>query len=600
MTRKYLLLFVFMATISDLSLSQQEFRLISNSPSPVQLNVSAQSPIRLNFSQPVDSENLPASPLIVLGDKRGKYSGTVTFEDQDQTLVFTPALNFSAGEKINVFVNRNIVDNNDQPLDAAHSFSFTTATWNAHLNFQPAVSLPLDNVPYPTLLSPHFINGDNYFDFVIGCNREPFDPTPARIAILRGLNLDGSGYTVEILNAGVSPSSFMLAPFDQDSLVDLMSVDYYGGVLKLYHGKVDSFAHSFTSVAFWDEPIGASLSDFDGDGDIDICVTGQGDGIGIYKNRDGVFDPEFLFSTGLPVRWAEWGDVNNDGRIDLVAAEYLPYALDNNLAVYLNNDNSNFGLAQTSNLSDYTVYFELHDFDSDGDLDVACVQPLLQNQESSFNGRIEILKNDGEGHFSPHQNTHSGANIPIFLTAADFNGDGDIDIITSNSGTNVDPDSTVTIMLNQGDGTFSRYGKIQVGRSPKGLCAIDVNEDGRMDLAVVTGDPPAFHVFLAEVETAVEGPEPPGGPLTFEIRPNPFRNQAELRIDGQSGQSREMDVFDLLGRKIFSTVLQNENGLSHFIWDGHDQAGGKLPAGIYWAVVHNNTERVVKKLVLIR
>jgi hypothetical protein len=69
---------------------------------------------------------------------------------------------------------------------------------------------------------------------------------------------------------------------------------------------------------------------------------------------------------------------------------------------------------------------------------------------------------------------------PIKVVRADFNGDGKIDLATANN------DSTVTILLNNGDGTFRRQDAIAAASAGvTDIFASDVNKDGFADLIVV-------------------------------------------------------------------------------------------------------------------
>ena len=68
------------------------------------------------------------------------------------------------------------------------------------------------------------------------------------------------------------------------------------------------------------------------------------------------------------------------------------------------------------------------------------------------------------------------------IIAADFNGDHIPDIATVNGDTN-----TVSILINNGDGTFRPHLDFATGPGPDGLAAVDWNKDGKMDLVVSNG-----------------------------------------------------------------------------------------------------------------
>jgi hypothetical protein len=71
---------------------------------------------------------------------------------------------------------------------------------------------------------------------------------------------------------------------------------------------------------------------------------------------------------------------------------------------------------------------------------------------------------------------------PAQLIAADFNGDHIPDIATVNTSAN-----TVSILINNGDGTFRPHLDFATGPGPNGLAAVDWNKDGKMDIVVSNG-----------------------------------------------------------------------------------------------------------------
>ncbi|UCD64527.1 MAG: VCBS repeat-containing protein [Candidatus Zixiibacteriota bacterium] len=68
---------------------------------------------------------------------------------------------------------------------------------------------------------------------------------------------------------------------------------------------------------------------------------------------------------------------------------------------------------------------------------------------------------------------------PYSVFSADFDGDGDKDLVTANYGSN-----SVSILLNKGDATFALAVNYAVGTSPRSVCSADFDGDGDYDLAV--------------------------------------------------------------------------------------------------------------------
>src|SRR5438034_1418988 len=80
------------------------------------------------------------------------------------------------------------------------------------------------------------------------------------------------------------------------------------------------------------------------------------------------------------------------------------------------------------------------DFNGDGKMDLATA--------NSAGSSVSILFGNGDGSFSPAVDYRSGRN-PSSLAVADFNGDGEPDLVVANAG-----DSTVSFLINNGNGTL--------------------------------------------------------------------------------------------------------------------------------------------------
>ncbi len=82
--------------------------------------------------------------------------------------------------------------------------------------------------------------------------------------------------------------------------------------------------------------------------------------------------------------------------------------------------------------------------------------------------------------------------MPFGVAAADFDNDGDVDIATSNWGSN-----SICLMYNAGSaGSFSSPITYPVGSAPVDIVAVDVNQDGFLDIAVVNGGSDDISVLI--------------------------------------------------------------------------------------------------------
>src|SRR5579872_2316915 len=82
---------------------------------------------------------------------------------------------------------------------------------------------------------------------------------------------------------------------------------------------------------------------------------------------------------------------------------------------------------------------------------------------------------------------------PNGIVTADFNGDSIQDLAVANQGSN-----TISILLGNGDGTFTAGAALNTGNQPGALVAADFNGDGIMDLAVADSADSRILVFLGK------------------------------------------------------------------------------------------------------
>ena len=109
------------------------------------------------------------------------------------------------------------------------------------------------------------------------------------------------------------------------------------------------------------------------------------------------------------------------------------------------------------------------DFNGDGNLDLAVT--------NSIAGTVSIFLGNGDGTFGPHVDYPTG-NQPAGLVVGDFNEDGIPDLAVTNQG-----DNTVAILLGSAGG-FTAATPFATGNGPVAVVAADLNGDGNLDLAV--------------------------------------------------------------------------------------------------------------------
>ena len=131
------------------------------------------------------------------------------------------------------------------------------------------------------------------------------------------------------------------------------------------------------------------------------------------------------------------------------------------------------------NLAEYTISA---DFNGDGNMDLVTV-----NYNS---GNISVLIGNGLGSFATATNFAVGSN-PLSASSADFNGDGKMDLAIANSNSN-----NTSVLIGNGLGSFSAATNFAVGSSPRSVISADFNGDGNMDLATANDGSNYISVLL--------------------------------------------------------------------------------------------------------
>ncbi|MDX1421172.1 MAG: FG-GAP-like repeat-containing protein [Rubricoccaceae bacterium] len=132
------------------------------------------------------------------------------------------------------------------------------------------------------------------------------------------------------------------------------------------------------------------------------------------------------------------------------------------------------------------------DLDGDGDIDLAG----SHTDEFHLNGtQVVVLRNTGTGIYGAPAYYAAGPAGPHGIEAADLDGDGDLDLAVANRGY-LSQGTAVSILRNNGDGTFAPPVSTTVADGPNRLEAGDLDGDGDLDLAVGHEDEITVSVLL--------------------------------------------------------------------------------------------------------
>jgi len=278
--------------------------------------------------------------------------------------------------------------------------------------------------------------------------------------------------------AGSNPSSVFAADLDGDGDADLAVANSSNGKVAVLKNNGVSAFHSRMEYTVGGNPSSVFASDLDGDGDMDLTAA-NGSAIAILKNNgNGTFQPKVDYGVGIGNAtyrphsiFAE--DFDGDGDIDLAVTSYYS-SFDayggSVVGILKNSGDGSFQATANYTIGSYDSprYVLAADFESDGDIDLVA---------GSDQNKLAVFKNNDDGTF---EKTVEYDDLPASFPA-DLDADGDVDLAT-----------TVFFMKNNGDGTFqfsNYYGGIGPAYS---VLASDWNGDGDLDLAAANGNTVVF------------------------------------------------------------------------------------------------------------
>jgi hypothetical protein len=341
------------------------------------------------------------------------------------------------------------------------------------------------------------VNGDGKEDLIV------IDPCvsngncPNGVGVLLG-NGDGTFATIPLSygSGGHYVSAVVVADVNGDGKPDLLIAnqcaspsDCSSGTVGVLLGNGDGTfqppvvysSGGYTAVAL-------AVGDVNGDGKLDVVVGNQCDTSNctnqstlavLLGNGDGTFQGATTYSTGgRGVLSVVIAGVNGDGKPDLVVGNECASTSDctGTVGVLVGNGDGSFKAPIVSGSGGYIgLALAAGDVNGDGKLDVvvASLCASTSNCAVGQNGQLSILLGNSDGTFQLPTTITTPPLDRGPLAVADFDGDGNLDIVSAVGG---------FLLLGRGDGTFQPSQPLNVG----GIAMVvgDFNGDGRPDLAI--------------------------------------------------------------------------------------------------------------------
>jgi len=438
---------------------------VSTTPSHHDVDAVPAIDITATFDIDMAPSTINAQTVVVYGSLSGRRSGVVSYDGPSRTATFDPAADFAPGEAVTAILTAGIRSSGNTPLAAAYNLSFvvgvmqtSTGTFVAGPEIWPGED--------PTDVCIGDFNGDGNIDAVVANHLYSTARSTATVHLGNGDGTFAAGVEYELSHR---PLHIIAVDLDADYDLDLaVSLTWDDSVLILMNSGNGTFTIGGIYAAA-DGPTDIAASDINGDGYLDIVTTSYYDRqVTVNVNiGPGDFSFQSVAAGGLPyLRGFGAGDLDNDGDMDLA----VTYDFSREVAIL---DNDGFGdFAHSSSCAGTDFHHGLLpvDVDADGDLD-------LTSNSWTINSCL-ILSNAGDGTFSTP--TSYAVFRPDGIASADVNGDGRIDLLFGGKYSD-----HISILRNAGTDIFFDQPTPATGNSPFVPRSADFDNDGDLDLLVL-------------------------------------------------------------------------------------------------------------------
>jgi hypothetical protein len=353
----------------------------------------------------------------------------------------------------------------------------------------------------PSCLAVGDVNGDGLPDIVVGCAGS--DNVCIFLQLSGGFYFSSPSITLNC-GTGSTPKSIALGDINGDGRLDIVvAAAGTNHVLIFRQNGGGSFVTNpsltLGGTGITDAPSAVALGDLDGDGALDIACANVGDNnLAVFMHGgasgfsatptfllaspDGPFQPAALAIT----------DLNSDGSLDLVATSIdgalVAYFYDHEAAGFAPEDLRIDDEGSTATPTGIAA----SDLDGDGHTDLVVADSGLS--------QIAVLLQRGAGSFNAVPDATLGSSVdtsgPAAIAVGDLDGDGNLDIVCANQGTNdlaIYQQFSPTIVSAQ---PKQRLGTSATTNQVTAVEIADIDGDGRPDIATANGGAGTLTVFF--------------------------------------------------------------------------------------------------------
>ncbi|MCA9279255.1 MAG: VCBS repeat-containing protein [Phycisphaeraceae bacterium] len=356
------------------------------------------------------------------------------------------------------------------------ALALCTAAGHAQVAFTGPTSYATAQRPDGVALAD--FNGDGMTDMAVTVDNQD------RILFFNGTG-GGTltpGATI-FLGAGVGAGPLAAGDFNGDGTMDIAVGLKNNNQVVVYANNAGIFSQA-GSTPVGNRPVYIRTAELGGGAGLDMAVANRdGNSISILTNSGTGTFAAVSVAVGNEPRSVAAGDWDGDGDMDLVSTNHD----DRSVSVITNNGGT---FAQSATLfvggQVRPDGITAADFDGDGDMDFATA---TSDDNIAFNFAAVFFNNGGT--FAGPNNFPVNAINAGDIVAADFDLDGDMDIVTAN-----EDSGNVSVLTNTG-GTFGPATLISTGAHPDTLAIGDIDNNGSMDVAVTNRDSDSTSILLS-------------------------------------------------------------------------------------------------------